>query len=153
MKAVGYKTPGAISRADALEDITLPRPQATGRDILVEVKAVSVNPVDTKIRASAQPSDGAHRVLGWNAAGVVAETGPEVSLFRPGDTVWYAGSIVRPGTNSQFHLVDERLAARKPDNLAFADAAAMPLTAITAWEPCLTALLSASVFREPPMPS
>ena len=134
MKAVGYKTAGAIDMPQSLEDIVMERPIATGRDILVSVKAVSVNPVDTKIRKSAVPAEGTHRVLGWDAAGIVADTGPDVTLFQPGDEVWYAGSIARPGTNSEFHLVDERIVSHKPASLSFSEAAAMPLTAITAWE-------------------
>ena len=134
MRAVGYKMPGRIDNPLSLEDISLAKPVATGRDVLVSVKAVSVNPVDTKIRANAQPVEGEHRILGWDASGVVLETGPDVTLFSPADEVWYAGSIVRPGTNSEFHLVDERIVAHKPASLTFAEAAAMPLTAITAWE-------------------
>src|SRR5262245_16511074 len=110
MKAVGYQKPQAISAAEALIDITLPEPVAGGRDLLVEVKAVSVNPVDTKLRKSAAPAEGeGFKVLGYDAAGVVKAVGPEVTLFKPGDRVWYAGSIARPGTNSELHLVDERI--------------------------------------------
>lgn len=135
MKAIGYKKPQPIGASDALIDITLPEPQATGRDLLVEVKAVSVNPVDTKIRASAAPAEGqAYKVLGWDASGIVKAVGPEVTLFKPGDRVWYAGSIARPGTNSELHLVDERIVGHAPKSLDFAQAAALPLTAITAWE-------------------
>lgn len=134
MKAVAYQTPGALERTDALVDIDLPEPVAEGRDLLVEVRAVSVNPVDTKLRASLRPLEGSHQVLGYDAAGVVRAVGPEVTRFRPGDAVWYAGAIDRPGTNSALHLVDERIVGRKPGNLSFAEAAALPLTAITAWE-------------------
>lgn len=135
MKAVGYQKPQPISAADSLIDITLPDPVATGRDLLVEVKAVSVNPVDTKVRKSGAPAEGeTHKVLGWDASGIVRAVGPEVTLFRPGDRVWYAGSIARPGTNSELHLVDERIVGRMPQSLNFAQAAALPLTAITAWE-------------------
>ncbi|MGV3725858.1 zinc-binding alcohol dehydrogenase family protein [Hydrogenophaga sp.] len=135
MKAVGYQKPQAISAADALVDITLPEPVATGRDLLVEVKAVSVNPVDTKVRKSALPPEGqTHKVLGWDASGIVRAVGPEVTLFKPGDRVWYAGSIARTGTNSERHLVDERIVGHMPASLDFAQAAALPLTAITAWE-------------------
>lgn len=135
MKAVGYQKPQAISAADALVDITLPEPVATGRDLLVEVKAISVNPVDTKVRKSALPPEGqAHKVLGWDASGIVQAVGPEVTLFKPGDRVWYAGSIARTGTNSERHLVDERIVGHMPQSLDFAQAAALPLTAITAWE-------------------
>jgi len=135
MKAVGYQKPQAISAADALVDISLPEPVATGRDLLVEVKAVSVNPVDTKVRKSALPPEGqTHKVLGWDASGIVRAVGPEVTLFKPGDRVWYAGSIARTGTNSERHLVDERIVGHMPKSLDFAQAAALPLTAITAWE-------------------
>lgn len=135
MKAVGYAQPHAISQPEALIDITLPEPVATGRDLLVEVKAVSVNPVDTKVRASAAPAEGqTYKVLGWDASGMVKAVGPEVTLFKPGDRVWYAGSIARPGTNSELHLADERIVGHAPVSLNFAQAAALPLTAITAWE-------------------
>lgn len=134
MKAIGYKTPGAIDRPDALQDIDLERPTAKGHDLLVEVAAVSVNPVDVKVRASAAPSDTPWKVLGWDAVGRVAEVGPKAEGFALGDAVFYAGSITRPGANSQFHLVDARLVGRKPTTLSDAEAAALPLTAITAWE-------------------
>lgn len=135
MKAVGYTQPQAISQPESLIDITLPDPVATGRDLLVEVKAVSVNPVDTKVRLGSAPTEGqTYKVLGWDASGIVRAVGPEVTLFKPGDRVWYAGSIARPGTNSELHLVDERIVGHAPQSLDFAQAAALPLTAITAWE-------------------
>ncbi|WP_174278643.1 zinc-binding alcohol dehydrogenase family protein [Sphingomonas bacterium] len=134
MKAIGYRQPGPIDRPDSLIDIDLPEPVATGRDLLVEVRAVSVNPVDVKVRGSAAPTGEGPRVLGWDAAGVVRAIGPEVASFRPGDEVFYAGSIARDGTNAQRHLVDERIVARKPASLGWADTAALPLTSITAWE-------------------
>lgn len=135
MKAIGYKIPQAIDHAGSLLDIELPQPVATGRDLLVEVKAVSVNPVDTKVRSSAKPAEGQdYKVLGWDASGIVKAVGPDVTLFRPGDRVWYAGSIARPGTNAELHLVDERIVGNAPKSLDFAQAAALPLTAITAWE-------------------
>ncbi|MCD2514465.1 zinc-binding alcohol dehydrogenase family protein [Comamonas endophytica] len=135
MKAIGYRTPGPIDQPGALLDITLPDPVARGRDLLVEVKAISVNPVDTKVRRSAAPDAGQdYKVLGWDASGIVKAVGPEVTLFQPGDRVWYAGSIVRQGTNSELHLVDERIVGHAPESLDFAQAAALPLTAITAWE-------------------
>jgi NADPH:quinone reductase-like Zn-dependent oxidoreductase len=102
--------------------------------LLVEVRAVSVNPVDYKVRASAPPPAGTAKVIGYDAAGVVVEAGPQSSLFRPGDEVFYAGSIIRSGTNAEFHLVDERIVGHKPRSLGFAEAAALPLTSITAWE-------------------
>lgn len=134
MKAVGYQQPGAIDRADALIDIEIARPVPTGRDLLVEVQAIAVNPVDTKVRRSAAPPEGDYKVLGYDAVGIVRETGPDATLFRPGDAVWYAGAIDRPGSNAEFQLVDERLVGRKPTSLSPADAAALPLTGITAWE-------------------
>jgi NADPH:quinone reductase len=134
MKAVGYKKPSPIEDPESLLDISLPEPEAKGRDLLVEVKAVSVNPVDTKVRSSAKPDGTEYKVLGWDAAGIVKETGSESSLFKPGDEVYYAGSIARPGTNAEFHVVDERIVGNKPKSLSFAEAAALPLTTITAWE-------------------
>lgn len=134
MKAIGYKAAGAIERDDALLDIELPRPTPGGRDILVEVEAISVNPVDTKVRKNANPEVGQWKVLGWDAVGTVVETGPDVKGFKVGDEVFYAGSLIRPGANSQFHLVDERIVGKKPKTLSNAEAAALPLTAITAWE-------------------
>lgn len=115
-----------------LSEIELPIPEATGHDLLVEVKAISVNPVDTKVRAGF--SGDTPRVLGWDAVGVVKAVGPQVTLFAPGDEVWYAGALGRPGSNSEFQLVDERIVALKPRTLDNASAAALPLTAITAWE-------------------
>ena len=134
MKAVGYKVPGPIAEDASLVDIDLPRPVAEGGDILVEVKAVSVNPVDYKIRSSTPPADGDWKVLGWDAAGIVQEVGPDVTQFAPGDEVYYAGSLIRPGTNAEFHLVDARIVGRKPASLDWAEAAALPLTTLTAWE-------------------
>ncbi|OLP59182.1 Zn-dependent oxidoreductase [Xaviernesmea oryzae] len=134
MRAIGYQNPGPIDAQASLVDIDLPRPKPTGRDLLVEVKAVSVNPVDTKVRQRSGPEAGGWKVLGWDAAGIVAEVGEAVEGFRPGDAVFYAGALERPGTNAEFHLVDERIVGRKPDSLDFAAAAALPLTAITAWE-------------------
>ncbi|MBS1168624.1 MAG: zinc-binding alcohol dehydrogenase family protein [Proteobacteria bacterium] len=134
MKAIAYRQAGFIDRPDALIDIDLPTPVPTGRDLLVEVAAVSVNPVDTKVRAGSAPASGDVKVLGWDVVGRVVSTGSKANGFRPGDEVWYAGSIARPGANSQFHLVDERLVGRKPKSLTNAEAAALPLTAITAWE-------------------
>jgi zinc-binding alcohol dehydrogenase family protein len=134
MKAVAYQTPKSIDQADSLVDITLPDPIATERDLLVEVRAVSVNPVDVKVRAGAKPEPGEWKILGWDAAGIVRAVGPNVTLFQPGDRVWYAGSIVRPGSNSELQLVDERIVGKMPASLDFAAAAALPLTSLTAWE-------------------
>ena len=134
MKAVGYKVPGPIAEDAALLNIDLPRPVATGYDILVEVKAVSVNPVDYKVRSSTAPADGDWKVLGWDAAGIVREVGPDVTQFATGDEVYYAGSLLRSGTNAEFHLVDARIVGCKPASLDWAEAAALPLTALAAWE-------------------
>jgi zinc-binding alcohol dehydrogenase family protein len=134
MKAVGYKKSLPIDAADALIDFETATPEPTGRDIRVAVKAVSANPVDYKVRLRATPVDDETKILGYDAAGIVDAVGPDVTMFKPGDEVFYAGSILRQGTNSQFHLVDERIVGRKPTSLSFAQAAALPLTSITAWE-------------------
>ena len=134
MKAVGLYRYLPIDDPESFLDLELDTPTASGRDLLVEVKAVSVNPVDAKRRAPKDLVEKTPRVLGWDAAGVVKAVGPEVTLFKPGDAVYYAGSIVRQGCNSEFQLVDERIVGRKPANLGFAEAAALPLTTITAWE-------------------
>jgi len=134
MKAVGFRKPLPITDPSSLLDLDLPDPVPTGRDLLVEVKAVSVNPIDTKTRAGLRPGTGDPTILGYDAAGVVRATGPDATQFKPGDEVWYSGSGQRPGTNAQLHLVDERLVGRKPASLGFAQAAALPLTTITAWE-------------------
>lgn len=134
MKAIAYQKSLPVSDAASLVDVELPEPAVTGRDLLVEVRAVSVNPVDTKVRRLMPPANGEYKVLGYDAAGVVKAVGPEVTLFRPGDAVFYAGSISRPGTNSELHVVDERLVGHKPASLDFASAAALPLTSLTAWE-------------------
>jgi NADPH2:quinone reductase len=134
MKAVGYRLPSPITAADSLVDIDIAQPVARGRDLLVEVKAVSVNPVDYKVRRSTAPTDTEWKVLGWDAAGIVRAAGADAKLFRPGDAVFYAGAIGRPGTNAQLHLVDERIVGHKPKSLDWAASAALPLTAITAWE-------------------
>jgi zinc-binding alcohol dehydrogenase family protein len=134
MKAVGYQQSLPIENPAALLDIELPDPAAQGRDLLVEIKAVAVNPVDTKLRKNTAPEAGRYKVLGFDAAGIVKAVGPEAKLFKPGDRVWYAGSNIRPGTNSELHLVDERIVGRAPQSVGFAQAAALPLTTITAWE-------------------
>lgn len=134
MRAVAYKTPQPISADTSLIDVDLPVPEASGRDLLVEVRAISVNPVDTKVRNSAAPEVGQVKVLGWDAAGVVKAVGPEVTMFKPGDEVFYAGVINRQGANAEFHLVDERIVGLKPKSLDFPAAAALPLTSITAYE-------------------
>lgn len=134
MRAVAYKMPQPITAETSLLDIELPVPEARGHDLLVEVKAVSVNPVDVKIRASAAPADGEYKVIGWDAAGIVSAVGEDVTLFKVGDEVFYSGVINRSGSNAEFQLVDERIVGRKPKSLDFAAAAALPLTSITAFE-------------------
>lgn len=135
MKAVGLYKRLPIEDPESLVDVTVAKPQPSGRDLLVEVKAISINPVDTKVRSSKGKTASSEPViLGWDVAGVVVEAGPESTLFKQGDEVFYAGSIVRPGGNSEFHLINERIVGSKPKTLGFAEAAALPLTAITAWE-------------------
>src|SRR5580658_10389302 len=134
MKAVGYKKSLPVDAAEALIDFETPKPEAKGRDIRVAVKAISANPVDYKVRKRAAPPGGEYKILGFDAAGTVDAVGPDVSLFKPDDEVFYAGSILRQGTNSEFHLVDERIVGKKPRTLSFAQAAALPLTSLTAWE-------------------
>jgi zinc-binding alcohol dehydrogenase family protein len=134
MKAVGYKKPLPIDDQDSLIDFETTKPEPKGRDIRVAVKAISVNPVDYKVRKRAAPPEGEVKILGYDAAGVVDAVGADVTLFKPGDEVFYAGSIQRSGTNAEFHLVDERIVGKKPKSLTFAQAAALPLTSITAWE-------------------
>jgi zinc-binding alcohol dehydrogenase family protein len=132
MKAIGYATKGGV---EVLTELELPMPEPGPRDLRVAVKAVSVNPVDVKRRRWEDPLESPHpRVLGYDAAGVVEAVGSEVTFFKPGDEVFYAGAMDRPGTNSEFHLVDERIVGPKPISLSFAEAAALPLTSITAWE-------------------
>ena len=134
MKAVALTRYLPADNPDAFSDTSLNRTGPTGRDLLVEVKAVSVNPVDTKVRAPKETVEKSPRVLGWDASGIVVEVGPDATLFKAGDEVWYAGDITRPGSNQQFHLVDERIVGRKPASITHGEAAALPLTAITAWE-------------------
>ena len=134
MKAIGYYRNLPISDPESLVDLDLPEPVPGERDLLVEVHAVSVNPVDVKVRAGMAPEAGQPKVIGWDASGVVRAVGKDVTLFKSGDRVWYAGSLLRAGTNSQLHVVDERIVGRMPQTLDFASAAALPLTTITAWE-------------------
>ncbi len=135
MKAIGYQHNLPIEDEKALQDIELEVPKARGHDLLVEVKAVSVNPVDYKVRQrSMPPQDSEWKVLGWDAAGIVKAVGDNVSLFKPGDKVWYAGDVTRSGSNAEYHLVDERIVGNMPESLSYAEAAALPLTTITAWE-------------------
>lgn len=134
MKAVGYHHNLPIDSVGALEDLELPAPVPGPRDLLVRVKAISVNPVDTKVRRGSAPPAGQAKVLGWDAVGIVEGMGSEVQGFAVSDRVWYAGSIKRPGANSELHAVDARIVSKAPASLNDAQAAAMPLTTITAWE-------------------
>lgn len=134
MKAVALVRYLPVSDPQCLVDVELPRPDPGPRDLLVRVEAVSVNPVDTKLRAPKPQIEAQPKVLGYDAAGVVEGVGSEIARFRPGDEVWYAGDVTRPGSNAQFQVVDERLVGRKPATLDFAQAAALPLTTLTAWE-------------------
>ncbi|MGI9291300.1 MAG: zinc-binding alcohol dehydrogenase family protein [Gammaproteobacteria bacterium] len=134
MKAVGYIKSLPINDAESLTNIELPQPIATGHDLLVRVKAIAVNPVDYKIRQRVSPAEGDYKVLGWDAVGEVVATGEEATQFKPGDVVYYAGDLNRQGSNAEYQLVDERLVGTKPKSLSDAEAAALPLTAITAWE-------------------
>ena len=134
MKAVGLYEYLPIEDPKSLVDVSIQRPKATGKDLLVKVEAISVNPVDTKVRSPKDKTETEPKILGWDAAGTVVETGENVTLFEPGDKVYYAGAINRSGSYSEYQLVDERIAAKKPASLSFAEAAALPLTSITAWE-------------------
>jgi NADPH2:quinone reductase len=134
MKAVGLYKYLPIDDPESLIDVEISKPEARGRDLLVRVRAVSVNPVDTKVRSPKDKVETEPKILGWDAAGVVEAVGEEVSLFKPGDEVYYAGDITRPGCDAEYHLVDERIVGRKPRNLSFEEAAAMPLTTLTAME-------------------
>jgi zinc-binding alcohol dehydrogenase family protein len=133
MRAVGYQRSLPIDDPKSLEDIEIDKPTAGDHDLLVKVKAVAVNPVDTKIRMRAQPDSG-HKVIGWDAVGEVVETGSKVKGFSAGDRVWYAGDLTRPGCNAEYQAVDYRIASHAPSTLDDTQAAAMPLTTITAWE-------------------
>jgi len=139
MKAIAFTTPLPIESTDSLVELDLPQPEPGPRDLLVNVKAVSVNPVDTKIRGARHQGSASHetgkpRVLGWDAAGVVVGKGSDVTAFSIGDEVYYAGELERQGSNAEYQAVDERLVGRKPKSIGFAEAAALPLTSITAWE-------------------
>ena len=134
MKAIGLYKYLPIDHPESLLDLEVETPVATGHDLLVGVKAISVNPVDTKRRAPKDLVEKTPKILGFDASGIVEAVGPEVTLFKPGDAVYYAGSVIRQGANCEFHLVDERIVGRMPASLPFAEAAAMPLTTLTAWE-------------------
>lgn len=134
MRAVAYTTAGPIEAKDSLVDFEAPEPVLGDQDLLVEVKAISVNPVDTKVRRKVAPEAGTFKILGWDAAGTVIEIGKKVQNFNVGDKVFYAGDLNRQGTNAERHAVDERIVGHMPQSLSFAEAAGLPLTTITAWE-------------------
>jgi zinc-binding alcohol dehydrogenase family protein len=134
MKAIGYYQAGNIDAINALQDIEIATPVATGHDLLIEVQAIAVNPVDAKVRQARQPAEGQPNIIGYDAVGTVKAIGDQVSLFKVGDKVWYAGDITRQGSNAEYQLVDERIVGHKPQSLTDAQAAALPLTTITAWE-------------------
>ncbi len=150
MKAVGYQESLPIEDENALEDIELETPTAHGHDLLIEVKAISVNPVDTKIRQRVKPENDQWQILGWDAAGIVKSVGNEVTLFQPDDKVWYAGDLTRPGSNAELQLVDEQIVGKMPESLSFAEAAALPLTSITAWEMLFDRLKIPTEMSAPP---
>jgi zinc-binding alcohol dehydrogenase family protein len=139
MKAIAFTRPLPIEAQDSLVDLDLPQPEFGARDLLVNVRAVSVNPVDTKVRGARHQGSASHntdkpRAIGWDAAGVVVGKGASVTGFNVGDEVYYAGELDRPGSNAEYQAVDERLVGHKPKSIGFAEAAALPLTGITAWE-------------------
>lgn len=134
MRAIGFSKNLPIDSYDVFEVIDLPEPVAEDRELLVEIEAVSVNPADAKLRQILPPLEDGHHVLGYDAGGRVLSTGPRVAEFRPGDLVWYAGVLGRQGTNAERQTVDERIASKAPTNISAEDAAALPLTSITAWE-------------------
>ncbi|SFS90761.1 zinc-binding alcohol dehydrogenase family protein [Marininema halotolerans] len=134
MKAVGFYRYLPIEDPESLLDLKIEKPRPKGRDVLVRVNAIAVNPVDYKVRSPKEKVEKSPKILGWDVAGVIEEVGPDTTLFKPGDAVYYAGDITRPGGNSQFHLVDERIVGKKPSSLNDAEAAALPLTTITAYE-------------------
>ncbi len=134
MKAIGYKENLPIEDKNSLQDIELNTPKATGKDILVEIKAISVNPADYKVRAGMPVEGDDWKVIGWDATGVVKEVGDDVSLFKVGDEVWYAGDFTRQGSYAQYQVVDERIVGKKPSSLSYSEAAALPLTTLTAYE-------------------
>jgi len=134
MKAIGFFKCDPQTGAESLRDIDIPKPSPTGRDLLVKIEAVSINPVDVKTRSRVPADKTDATILGFDGAGVVESVGDQVRNFKPGDEVFYAGTLVRPGTYAEYHLVDERIVGPKPRSLNFPEAAAVPLTAITSWE-------------------
>ncbi len=162
MKAIAYLESQPIDQPTALMDVDIPAPEAGGYDLLVKVRAISVNPVDTKIRQAVSPENGQPKVLGWDAVAEVVAVGDKATLFNVGDVVWYAGDLTRPGSNAEYQLVDERIVGAKPQSISDVEAAAMPLTTITAWEllfdrldftPQLSAEVSTNEDTECPQPT
>ena len=134
MKAIGYKQSLPITDLASLVDIEIPQPKVLAHDLLVRIKAIAVNPVDCKIRQNVAAEEGKHKVIGWDAVGEVIAIGDSVTHFKIGDSVFYAGDLNRQGCNAEFQLVDERIVGKKPKSLSNSEAAALPLTSITAWE-------------------
>lgn len=134
MKAIGYQQSLPIDNPLSLVDIEIPKPIASGNDLLVRVKSIAVNPVDCKIRQNVAPEGDEFKVIGWDAVGEVVAKGESVTHFNIGDNVFYAGALNRQGCNAQYQLVDERIVGHKPKSLSNSEAAALPLTSITAWE-------------------
>ena len=134
MKAIGFFVSDPQTGSESLRDIDVPKPSPRGRDLLVKIEAASVNPVDVKTRSRVPRDKKEATILGFDGAGIVESIGDQVRHFKLGDEVFYAGTLVRPGTYAEYHLVDERIVGPKPKSLGFAEAAAVPLTAITSWE-------------------
>ncbi|KHT44911.1 NADPH:quinone reductase [Alteromonas marina] len=134
MKAIGYTHSLDINEPNALMDLEIDKPSASGRDLLIKISAIAVNPVDYKIRQRVNPEGGEPKILGWDAVGEVVDIGSDVTKFAVGDRVYYAGDLTRPGSNAEFQLVDERIVGKAPKSLSDSDAAALPLTTITAYE-------------------
>ena len=134
MKAIGYTHSLDINEPDVLMDLEVDKPSASGRDLLVKINAIAVNPVDYKIRQRVNPEGGEPKILGWDAVGEVVDIGADVTEFTVGDRVYYAGDLTRGGSNAEFQLVDQRIAGNAPKSLSDSDAAALPLTTITAYE-------------------
>lgn len=136
MKAIGFKQSLPITEKESFIEFEMEKPTPTGYDLLVKISAISVNPVDFKIRRNAAKDTvlDTPKIIGWDAVGIVEAVGDTISRFKMGDAVYYAGDITRSGSNAEYQLIDERIAGRKPKNLSDAEAAAIPLTGLTAWE-------------------
>lgn len=134
MKAVSFKEDSTSDLTNPLIDIDIDTPTLQSKDLLVKIHAISVNPVDTKVRKKQIPIQDKNRILGWDAVGEVIEIGADVQNFNIGDTVWYAGDLTRSGSNAELQAVDERIVSLAPKSISYEEAAALPLTALTAWE-------------------